>query len=168
MELEIIKHSDISDSDLKRVIEIKNAAWPHLFDSQLEWINQNQLPDDLHVILKDDLGDVAYLDMCPVKAKIDFVTTTFWGIGNVCTRKRGYGYGAILMKSVNQYLIENKYKGILFCRENLLGFYSKYGWALLDNKKISISLHDNHESDFFVMCFNTPSFSELEYSDRLF
>lgn len=43
MELEIIKHSDIKHENLMRVINIKNAAWPHPIECQLNGLRKTNI-----------------------------------------------------------------------------------------------------------------------------
>lgn len=98
----------------------------------------NQTLEDLHLILHDDNEDLAYLDLCPVKATVDVEETEFVGIGNVCTKVYGLGYGGILIKEINAFF-ENNYKyGLLFCRENVVRFYANYGWKELQKYKTFI------------------------------
>jgi hypothetical protein len=166
MELEIIRHEDILFRDLIRVVNIKNAAWPHPIESQLKWILENQSIDDFHVILIDKGEDLAYMDLCPVKAEVDGVMTDFLGIGNVCTKTRGIGHGGILVKKVNAYLDETQAKGLLFCKDKVMRFYEHYGWQVIPTYKVTID--DEGHDDVYVIEYNMPSFRKLRYSDRLF
>lgn len=166
MELEIIKHSDISIKDLLRVIEIKNVAWPHPIESQLKWIKENQHQDDLHVILKDNGKDLAYMDMCPVSAFVDDEKLFFMGVGNVCTKIHGLGHGGELVTLVNDYLKTNQQHGLLFCREKVMHFYAQYKWLVISSERAIIEGEECE--DIYTMCFNTPSFSKMIYSDRVF
>ena len=166
MELEIIKHSNISQEDLLRVIDIKNAAWPHPIESQLKWIVENQSKDDLHVILKDSNENLAYMDLCPVSAVVDDHQMRFMGIGNVCSKTKGKGHGGILIALVNKYLEDNNLKGMLFCKDHVMRFYTHYGWQVIPSDTVTIE-GDSHEG-IYTMCFNTPSFNRMIYSDRLF
>lgn len=166
MELEIIQHKDILFRDVFRVIKLKNIAWPHPIESQVKWILENQKEEDFHVILVDNHKDLAYLDLCPVKAEIDGVQTEFLGIGNVCTKNQGLGHGAIIISKVNEYLKMNDKKGLLFCKDALIRFYSKYGWTLLSKDRVTTE-SENHIG-VFTMCYNVPTFEALKYSDRMF
>lgn len=166
MELEIIKHSDISQEDLLRIIDIKNAAWPHPIESQLKWIADNQSSEDLHVILKEGGEDLAYMDLCPVMAMVDGHYTSFVGIGNVCTKEKGKGHGGELMKLVNKYIVDNNLRGMLFCMDRVVRFYANYSWQLIPSDSVIIE-GEGHEG-IYTMCFNIPSFNRMIYSDRLF
>ena len=165
MELEIIKHSDISQEELLRVIAIKNAAWPHPLESQLNWIEENQRPDDLHVILKEGADDYAYMDLCPVTANVDGQNVAFMGVGNVCAKTKGQGHGGILISRVNDYLKENNLRGLLFCKEHVIGFYNHYDWKVIPDKRITIV---GSEHEVYSMTYNMPSFHKMSYNNRQF
>lgn len=166
MELEIIKHSDISQEDLLRVIDIKNTAWPHPIESQLNWIANNQSCEDLHVILKDGNEDLAYMDLCPVKAVVDDHQMCFMGLGNVCSKTKGLGHGGMLVNLVNKHLVDNNLQGMLFCMDRVVRFYALYGWQVISSDKVTIE-GEGHDG-VYTMCYNTPSFNRMVYSGRLF
>lgn len=166
MELEIIKHSDISREDLLRVVCIKNAAWPHTIESQLKWIEDNNWPDDLHVILKDEECDYAYMVLCPVTAIVDGKEAEFVGIGNVCSKTKGQGYGGQIVSLVNEYIKNNKLSGLLFCRNHVVHFYEHYGWKVIPNNRI-VLVNIEHIG-VYTMCFNTSSFNKMIYDNRTF
>lgn len=166
MELEIIKHSNISHEDLLRVICIKNVAWPHSFESQLKWIEENQNPEDLHILLKDGINDYAYMDLCPVKAIVDGIETAFMGIGNVCSKTKGQGYGGVLLNLVNKYLIENDFKGLLFCKNHVKSFYTHYNWQVIPSE--NVTFEKNGYDNIYTLTFNMTLINQMFYNDRLF
>ena len=166
MEIEIIKHSDISYDDLLRVIQIKNSAWPHPIESQLRWIKENQNPEDLHVLLKDGVNDYAYMDLCPVKAIVDGNETAFMGIGNVCSKTKGQGYGGILVELVNKYIKENSLRGLLFCKDHVVLFYAHYNWQLVPSEKVIFE--GSGYTSINTMTYNITQINQLLYRDRIF
>lgn len=166
MELEFIKHSDISHEDLLRIINIKNVAWPHPIESQLKWISDNQGKDDFHVILNDGLKDYAYMDLCPVDAFVDGKRTSFMGIGNVCTVIKGQGYGGKLITLVNKYLDDNELRGLLFCMAPVAKFYLHFNWHIIPSDLITIECKEHN--DVCVMTYNAPPNKKILYNDRLF
>lgn len=165
MKLEIIKHDDILFRDLLRAVTIKNVAWPHPVDSQLKWIIDNMRPEDFHVFLKEDGADRAYMTLSPVIATVNGVDTSFMGIGCVCSVKRGVGLGKQLMESVNKWLNDNNHKGLLFCKKELVQFYKKYGWSLIEPASVIFTTpHDG----VYTMSYNYEGIKKIEYKDRFF
>jgi len=128
MELEIIKHRDILFKDLLRAIAVKSVAWPHPLESQVRWIVDNIGDNDEHVFLKESTQDLAYMNLVSIFFTVNDTDYMTYGIGNVCAVEKGKGYGRELMNRVNDYLVEKKCCGLLFCKDNLVPFYKLYGW----------------------------------------
>ena len=164
-ELEIIKHNDILFRDLLRAIAVKNVSWPHPVESQVKWIIDNMQPDDMHVFLKENGEDKAYMTLSPVTATVNGVETPFMGVGCVCAAKKGVGAGQQLMRCVNKWMDDNSFKGLLFCKQGLLDFYSKYGWQVIESSNDFIS--ESHDGAF-IMTYNVDSINKLEYTERFF
>jgi hypothetical protein len=165
MELQLIQHSSILFRDVLRVIDIKSVSWPFPVESQLRWILDNVKDDDTHVFLHDGETDLAYLTLSPVKAKLNGILTSFMGVGCVCTRYHGTGLGEALVLRLNEYLLENNYRGLLFCKNSLIPFYRRYDWEMIPLERVHLEqFHDG----VFTMAFNTGDVNRLDYSDRLF
>ena len=75
------------------------------------------------------------------------------------------GGGKSLVENMNKYLKENGYKGLLFCKFNLIGFYSKYNWVLIPQERVKLPLE---HTDVFTMVYNCPSVEHLDYQGRMF
>ena len=158
-----VKHSDISNVDLERAIALKSVAWPYPKESQMQWMRDNLKPDDIHVFLQEDGEDVAYLNLVMVQATINGSLTTCVGIGNVCSIRKGSGKE--LMFRVNDFIVELNMPGILFCKDNLVGFYNKYNWKLLNSK---LDILNNLGTGVNTMIFNLEKNSFVAYKDRIF
>lgn len=111
--LEIIRHNDILFRDLLWAVAVKNVAWPHPVESQVKWIIDNMQPDDMHVFLKENGEDKAYMTLSPVTATVNGMDTPFMGVGCVCAAHPGMG-DKLLVETVNKHLENKSYKGILF------------------------------------------------------
>jgi len=162
--LEIIRHNDILFRDLLRAVAVKNVAWPHPVESQVKWIIDNMQPDDMHVFLTENGEDKAYMTLSPVTATMNGVDTPFMGVGCVCATHPGMGGGKLLVETVNKYLEDKCYKGILFCKESLLGFYSKYNWVSVPQERVRFS---KEHSGVYTMVYRCQSIESLVYSDRM-
>lgn len=163
--LEMIKHNDILFRDLLRGIAVKNVAWPHPIESQVKWIIENMHPEDFHVFLSECGEDKAYMTMSPVEGIMNGEKTTIWGVGCVCSSRKGQGYGGLLLMKTNQFLIEKGVKGLLFCKRQLIPFYEKYNWVVLPQDKVRIP---EKGSEIYTMVFNCPVTSSFEYKGRMF
>lgn len=163
--LEIIKHYDILFRDLLRAVAVKNVAWPHPMESQVKWIIDNMQSDDMHVFLKENSEDKAYMTLTPVTAKVNGVETPFMGVGCVCAVERGAGFGKLLMESINRWFIDNNHKGLLFCKDELIYFYAKNGWSVIEPANV---LFDTQHAGVYTMSYNCEDIKSIEYSDRFF
>lgn len=165
MELEIIKHKDILFRDLLRGIAVKNVAWPHPMESQVKWVIDNMQPDDMHVFLKENGQDKAYMTLSPVTATMNGVETPFMGVGCVCSANPGMGGGKSIVLVVNDFLKKNDQKGLLFCKPQLIRFYEKYNWKVIIPEKVIL---EPPVQGIYTMTFNCSEIDKLEYKGRLF
>lgn len=165
MELEIIKHKNILFRDLLRAIAIKTVVWIYPLESQIRWIVDNMCDEDEHVFLKDRDKDLAYMTLSPVTGLLNGVQTSFSGVGCVCSAHPGSGGGKTLLSLVNQYLVENNKVGILFCKDNVKGFYIRCNWNLISPQKVSLA---HLCAGINTMMYNHPEIDSLRYDDRNF
>jgi Acetyltransferase (GNAT) domain len=162
-----IEHKLLKSKDLTAICEIKSFAWSYNIESQKLWISQNLKDNDIHFLLFDSDELVAYMNLVKVEVIIDSVYVPIYGIGNVCSKIKGRGYGGILMTKIGEYLNENQLIGLLFCKNLLKDFYLRYDWILIDKIKVDISYEAT--TDFNVMSYNLhTSFNKLQYKDRMF
>ena len=165
VELQIIKHKDILSRDLLRAVDIKSSAWPYPKESQIKWISDNMQSGDMHVFLTEDGEDRAYMTLSPVTGVLNGNQTVFMGVGCVCSKEQGKGYGRVLMREVNHFLTQNVSRGLLFCRQRVVDFYRKNGWQAVSPDRIKSSII---EDGVFLMVFNCPDVDSLVYYDRSF
>ncbi len=164
--LRIIRHSEASKEDIANVIKLKSIAWPYPFDSQEEWISKNIKEDDLHVFLQTDDVNEAYMNLVDISLEINGVSTKSYGIGNVCTKTKGMGYGNKLMTLVNDYLKMVNRPGLLFCHEFVEPFYVKCGWKKIERE---ICFINGLTPEIFIYGYNLPpTLISLKYGERLF
>ena len=165
--LRVIKHKEILFSEILEIIDIKYRAWPYSLDKQLLWIIDNIQGDDLHLILNDEGINVAYMDMVDVRLKVGSENVDVYGIGNVCSILKGKGYGKELMKQANEYLVDNNKAGLLFCHIPLIKFYEKFGWSLVPQENMGLSICGD-ETRMMIFNANWHKDEILTYTDRMF
>jgi len=155
MHFKFCKHSQIARQELEKIVDLKKRHWNYTSDEHLSWIERSIKADDIHVLLFEEEKLVAYLNLINTEVIVNNTVHPFVGIGNVCSSEMRKGFGRVLIKEVNYYLIAQKKIGILLCKDTLVGFYYKNGWKLLDKLKV--------EANFLL--FNTMIFNiniELE------
>ena len=159
-------HKDADTSVIERVITLKQSAWPYPKDSQIKWIKENLRQEDIHVFLCDNGQDVSYLNLVQIQFQINDSHYDGYGIGNVCAKIKGQGYGNQLVKLTNDYLrIENK-AGLLFCHEPLIRFYSGCNWILVPSEKC---VRPKLYQGIYAMAYNIKEdIDSLIYNGKLF
>ena len=75
------------------------------------------------------------------------------------------GIYSTVVDRMNELIKERKTLGLLFCKNELVKFYSKYGWQLIP--KQALILEPGHDS-INTMLFNCHVDGVLEYKDKLF
>lgn len=165
-ELKIIRNSEILKQDIDEIIRIKSFAWPYPYLDQIKWLIDNLKDNDLHLILYNEDESVAYLNLIIEELLIDGFVYNIYGVGNVCAIAKGNGYGTILLKSTNQFIISKNKIGLLFCKPQLVAFYKKCGWILVEKKQMSLSI-DNSNIETMILNSNLP-FNSLEFKGKVF
>jgi hypothetical protein len=166
LKLEIILNKDINQENLKKIIEIKQMSWQYTFEEHATWIHENLRPFDKHIILIQNKVASAYLNLIDIIVIIDGKEYKAMGIGNLCATQRGSGNGAFLLNWVNELIINDNVIGLLFCKKDLLKFYSFNGWKMIDTQRIIVN---SSVINFYAMIYNhSLSFNLLEYNGNLF
>lgn len=164
-EIKLIKHQDVTDKDIKEVVDLKSKQWDFSLEKQMQWIKNNIKNSDFHMLLLLDKKSVAYLNLIDVDLIVNGMPRKGLGIGNVCAIEKGKGYGFELMKEANKIISDLNQIGFLFCKEPLLKFYNSLGWEELESKSYKIK-YDNLK----VMVFNIKYDNEflIEYEGIIF
>lgn len=165
MQITFIRHNNTPCSVLKEICLLKSVRWNYSTNECLNWTKENIWPDDYHLILSENGIMKAYCNLAEINMIVNGTEKRTFGIGNVCTRESGKGYGDLLMKEVNRALVENNWRGILLCKDGLVPYYEKYGWKSVNPKIISSELLST--SNTMVYNFETE-INQLKYEGRNF
>ena len=157
----ILKHNEVDENTLLDIVYLKSLSWNYSIEQHLSWIQQNIRDEDLHFLMYDNNILVGYLNLVDVFVDNDNDKIPFLGVGNVCTKNKGKGDGLRLMRETNHFLQENGFKGLLFCKQQLVKFYEKSGWRIIKN----IYPDEKVMTMDFNNLFETSGFT---YNDRLF
>lgn len=165
-ELKTILHRDLTCELLEDIISLKSVFWSYNHQEHLDWIYKNLNDTDIHVFLLHDKTIIAYLNLIQIEVVVDEKKIQGFGIGNVCAKERGHGWGKLLIDRVNDFIVNSEKIGLLFCKNGLVNFYTKCNWKIVSNLNTnSIEIKDNIN----VMVFNfIQGFSTLEYFGRMF
>lgn len=132
MQFEFHRNSHLTEHDKEQIISLKKTHWNYSEEEHKNWINHNLFKDDIHVLMLENEVLVGYLNLIETEVIVNNESHPFLGIGNVCSKEKGKGYGQQLLMEVNNYLVINEQQGVLLCKDELTEFYKKYNWVLLD------------------------------------
>lgn len=164
-EVKFTYHRDIDHDLLNEIIKIKSVAWPYSYENQKKWIDSNLNDGDIHVLLSDGKQYLAYMNLIKTSVIIDSEKLAIYGIGNVCALEKGKGWGKDIIIAVNQYLNKIDTLGVLFCKKDLVKFYSENGWNLIPQSQFKI---DNEDKTIYCMINKIIKFETLQYNGKLF
>ena len=162
MRFDFIKHSELDEFNLDKIVKLKNQAWPHPYSSHIDWIHNNIMNDDVHLLLWDGESLVGYLNLVELKGSING-----WGIGNVVVapERQGQNLGMLLMNICDYYLVRSGVPGMLICKDKVLDFYKRCGWSVFD-KEVYIN-DDKLAFNFMTRRFDNESANHIKIN-RLF
>lgn len=164
LKTKIIRHADIKQNDIDRIIALKSVFWKYSYESQFNWLKNNLHDDDLHLMVFEKEQLIGYLNLVNIQITINESNLDALGIGNVCTYESGNGYGSVLMAELNNYLIENNLIGVLFCQFRLELFYAKFSWKKIERDLIQIN---NLSGSMMIFNYSHPIVN-VKYDDRIF
>jgi hypothetical protein len=162
----LVTHKEITTIQLNEIIQIKSIAWPYSYEKQLEWIHHNLKNTDIHVLLYQEEILVAYLNLIDIELKIDNILFDALGIGNVCAIEKGKGLGFELLNKTNKFIIEDHSIGLLFCKIDLVSFYTKSSWNLIEKKQLNL-VFDTKNIETMIFNYNLP-FKKLTFEGKAF
>ena len=165
MKIMLQRKKETPSKTLEDICSIKSKRWNYTQDQCKVWIEENLEEDDYHLCIYIKNNIIAYMNFVFIEAKVNDSIIPFVGIGNVCTAESGKGYGDLLMKEVNKIIVEMNWKGILFCKDELVPYYQKFSWELVPAHKIQT---DNFKGINFMVFNVSEDISNLQYDGRNF
>lgn len=141
--INFIKHKNCSIEQKIELSLFKKLNWDYPVESQLNWMSDNLLPDDIHVLLEVNNELVAYLNIVKLKITVNQDSQSAFGIGNVCVspKYKGKSYGRMIMSVVDCYARQHKVLALLYCQQKNLGFYKSCGWNEVNNANTKCNAH---------------------------
>lgn len=165
MKFNFCTQSQLSEQNLKKIINLKRIHWDYSEEEHRKWIGNNIYKEDVHVLMFQNEILVGYLNLIRTELILNNETQFFLGIGNVCSAEKGFGFGKELLVGMQKYLVQNDFKGILFCKDKLVKFYSKFEWELIPKDKI---ISENLKN-VNTMFYNVDAYVEsVDYRGRNF
>lgn len=135
MKFYFISHEAIIKKQLEKIAELKATVWPYPPTEQLRWMIDNHIKEDIHLLLYGGENSETLMGYVALNS-IEVDGNSSIGIGNVCVHRdcQGQGYGILLMKIAESYIINSHSDAWLLCKPTVAPFYERCGWARIKDK----------------------------------
>lgn len=162
----LVKHSELSPHQIEQICNLKAVRWNYYsLEQHRQWMVENLQPSDYHILLIENAKLFGYTNLVEISATINDEVVFMKGVGNVCTLETGKGYGNVLMQEVNRNLTEHYWIGLLICKQELVKYYDKFGWVVIDKGVCHI---DNLDDVNFMIYNVQTEISSFTYEGRNF
>ena len=129
-------------------------------------MEENLKVGDVHAFSVSNEKIMAYLNLVEIEIKINDVIKNAYGIGNVCAREPGKGWGSEIIRRTNMYIKQINKIGLLFCKNSLTRFYKLNSWELIEKDKVRLSFNNEKVE---TMIFNyEEDLSSVQYLGKPF
>ena len=161
MKWTIIENSNVSNEEILHIAELKNQHWPYGIDSQIQWMKENIHDDDVHLLGEIEFEKkrllIAYITLSNVLVSMDGMDFIAIGVGGVCVSKKYQynGIGTRLVIEANKYISDRKLPGILLCKDNLVKFYNRCNWQVLNYQEAMVDNNIFRHNIMFLDCMKS-------------
>ena len=127
--------------------------WKYSFNSHIDWIRKNIKLNDINIFLKINEEVVGYnlLRIRKFYTRENFTNKNYYYFDTMIIdknfRKKKLSK-KIMMKSIK--IIKKNNFAFLLCKKSLIRYYKKFGWILMDKKKIKI-LNKKTKLNYMIM-----------------
>jgi hypothetical protein len=173
IEIRILKTSELSVEDEKKIVILKDQYWRYGLDSQYEWMHENARPDDCHAMIEEIVGDERILRSYEfyVNFNVELDNNKYPAIGLSCgcvdRAVRNKGWSRILKAIANQYIKENGKVGVFRCDKVNVPIWEKSGWTTIQSDNFYIC-DEPSEEEIMIYPANIPIQYHTVRFDRKF
>lgn len=91
----------------------------------------NENWEKIFVLIKLENDLVAFGRLHDIEVKFKSKIYDVFGIATIVAVRKGHGYGTMVMKAIEQYVIKSGKTAIGFCTPNVSDFYRKCGYGII-------------------------------------
>ena len=147
--------------------KLKNSFWKFGLRSNLDWFRNNIKRNDIHNLIFANFKLIGYTvlrvnSLFKNKNKIKYF---YFDTLIIDKKYRSNNFSSILMQINNQIILNNKKISFLICQKQMIKFYKKFYWKLLNKKYFTIK---DHKFFSHVMCFNNKFKTKTKYDIYLY
>ena len=132
-EVIVLKTSELNSNLINEINILKNSHWVYGIKEQNEWFKKNIKKEDTHFIVRDSKKVIGYncIRKYIFKRKKYYLFDTFI----INNKFRNKGLSKLIMEKNIIFYKNKKLPFILFCNNELINFYQKFGWKKNQNFK---------------------------------
>ena len=144
--LKSITSDKLINKEIKEICLLKNKYWKFGIESQLKWFKNNVKKYDLHNLfhIKSKLVGYTLLRKRTFEIKSLNKKTQYLLFDTLVIDKnhRGMKLSNLLMNFNNTIIKQSGFSSFLICNDELVDFYKKNNWKILNKKFFNIADHD--------------------------
>ena len=156
------KTFQLKKNEIVQICKLKNSFWKFGLRSNLDWFRNNIKRNDIHNLIFTNFKLIGYAvlrvnSLLKIKNKIKY----FYLDTLIIDKKyRFTNLSSILMTFNNQIILNNKKISFLICQKQMIKFYKKFCWRLLNKKYFTVK---DHKFSSYGMFFNNKFKTKTKY-----
>jgi hypothetical protein len=161
------KTFQLKKNEVMQICKLKNSFWKFGLRSNLDWFRNKIKSNDIHNLIFYNFKLIGYTvlrvnSLFKNKNKIKY----FYFDSLIIDKKyRSNKFSSILMHLNNQIILKNKKISFLICQKQMVKFYKKFSWKLLNKKYFTIK---DHKFSSCGMFFNNKFKTKTKYDIYLY
>ena len=161
------KTFELKKNVIIQICKLKNSFWKFGLKSNLDWFRNNIKKNDIHNLIFINFKLIGYTalrtrSLFKNKSKIKY----FYFDTLIIDKKYRFNkLSNILMHFNNQIILNNKKISFLICQKEMIKFYKKFFWKLLNKKYFTIK---DHNFSSYGMFFNNKLLTKTKYDIYLY
>ena len=161
------KTFQLKKNEIIQICKLKNSFWKFGLRSNLDWFRNNIKRNDIHNLIFTNFKLIGYTvlrvnSLLKNKNKIKYF---YFDTLIIDKKYRSNNLSSILMHFNNQIILNNKKISFLVCEKQMIKFYKKFCWVLLNKKYFTIK---DHKFFSYGMFFNNKFKTKTKYDIYLY
>ena len=161
------KTFQLKKNEVMQICKLKNSFWKFGLKSNLDWFRSKIKSNDIHNLIFANFKLIGYTvlrvnSLLRNKRKIKYF---YLDTLIIHKKHRSNKFSSILMHFNNQIILNNKKISFLICQKQMVKFYKKFSWKLLNKKYFTIK---DHKFSSYVMFFNDKFKTKTNYDIYLY
>jgi hypothetical protein len=163
------KTFELKKNVIIQICKLKNSFWKFGLKSNLHWFKNKIKSNDIHNLIFVNFKLIGYTvlrvnsffkNKNKNKIKYFYLDTLI-----INKKYRSNKFSSILMHFNNQIILKNKKISFLICQKQMVKFYKKFSWRLLNKKYFTIK---DHKFSSYAMFFNYKFNTKKKYDIYLY